>query len=242
MVAPLIYTPLSSIPSKATYHCISCTLNLCSLCKEAHERQRSTSNHHMRNILELRRARKQKQQQFGLGDSRQVLLKCGLHGFELKSFCIPCQQVSPFSQRQSRDFVRSACFLLARLSGLLGAAASQPSPRDGSQGHESTTDGQEAKRCHGTDASALPIRGALDRTTARDNAQHQCEMRWHSGPGGELHESLLWGTAGTSQYAAAAGQPSQGVQGGAHHQPAAGIGWEANGVKVGANAMEASSD
>lgn len=48
----------------------------------------------MRNILELRRARKQKQQQqLGLGDSRQLLLKCSLHGFELKAFCVPCQQV-----------------------------------------------------------------------------------------------------------------------------------------------------
>ncbi|TDG53464.1 hypothetical protein AWZ03_000279 [Drosophila navojoa] len=89
-----VWCSLCSEEINATYHCISCTLNLCSLCKEAHERQRSTSNHHMRNILELRRARKQKQQQFGLGDSRQVLLKCGLHGFELKSFCIPCQQLA----------------------------------------------------------------------------------------------------------------------------------------------------
>ncbi|XP_017857546.1 PREDICTED: tripartite motif-containing protein 45 [Drosophila arizonae] len=89
-----VWCSLCSEEINATYHCISCTLNLCSLCKEAHERQRSTSNHHMRNILELRRARKQKQQQFGLGDSRQVLLKCGLHGFELKSFCISCQQLA----------------------------------------------------------------------------------------------------------------------------------------------------
>ncbi|KAH8409480.1 hypothetical protein KR222_006376 [Zaprionus bogoriensis] len=89
-----VWCSLCSEEISATYHCISCTLNLCTLCKEAHERQRSTSNHRMRNILELRRARKQKQQQLGLGDSRQLLLKCSLHGFELKSFCVPCQQLA----------------------------------------------------------------------------------------------------------------------------------------------------
>ncbi|EDW64104.1 E3 ubiquitin-protein ligase TRIM45 [Drosophila virilis] len=89
-----VWCSLCSEEISATYHCISCTLNLCTLCKEAHERQRSTANHRMRNILELRRARKQKQQQLGLGDSSHVLLKCGLHGFELKSFCMACRQLA----------------------------------------------------------------------------------------------------------------------------------------------------
>ncbi|KAH8378050.1 hypothetical protein KR093_008687 [Drosophila rubida] len=89
-----VWCSLCSDEISATYHCISCTLNLCSLCKEAHERQRSTANHHLRNIMELRRARKQKQQQLGLGDSSHLLLKCGLHGFELKAFCVPCQQLA----------------------------------------------------------------------------------------------------------------------------------------------------
>ncbi|KAM8716983.1 hypothetical protein ACLKA7_003796 [Drosophila subpalustris] len=89
-----VWCSLCSDEISAIYHCISCTLNLCSLCKEAHERQRSTANHHMRNILELRRARKQKQQQLGLGDSSHLLIKCGLHGFELKSFCVPCHQLA----------------------------------------------------------------------------------------------------------------------------------------------------
>ncbi|KAH8271710.1 hypothetical protein KR044_001437 [Drosophila immigrans] len=89
-----VWCSLCSDEVSATYHCISCTLNLCSLCKEAHERQRSTANHHLRNITELRRARKQKQQQLGLGDSSHLLVKCGLHGFELKAYCVPCQQLA----------------------------------------------------------------------------------------------------------------------------------------------------
>ncbi|BFF95562.1 tripartite motif-containing protein 45 [Drosophila madeirensis] len=90
-----VWCSLCSDEISATYHCISCTLNLCSLCKEAHERQRSTANHRMRSILELRRARKQKQQQLGLGDSSKLVLKCGLHtNFELKAFCVVCRQLA----------------------------------------------------------------------------------------------------------------------------------------------------
>ncbi|XP_001356614.3 tripartite motif-containing protein 45 [Drosophila pseudoobscura] len=90
-----VWCSLCSDEISATYHCISCTLNLCSLCKEAHERQRSTANHRMRSILELRRARKQKQQQLGLGDSSKMVLKCGLHtNFELKAFCVVCRQLA----------------------------------------------------------------------------------------------------------------------------------------------------
>ncbi|XP_068151601.1 E3 ubiquitin-protein ligase TRIM45 [Drosophila tropicalis] len=90
-----VWCSLCSEEISATYHCITCTLNLCTLCKEAHERQRSTANHRMRSILELRRARKQKQQQLGLGDSSKLVLKCGLHAsFEMKAFCVPCKQLA----------------------------------------------------------------------------------------------------------------------------------------------------
>ncbi|XP_067624833.1 uncharacterized protein [Eurosta solidaginis] len=77
----------------ATYHCISCTLNLCTLCKESHERQRNTADHHIRNILELRRARKKQQTVFD--DNTKFTLKCGMHlGFEMKSFCNNCLQIA----------------------------------------------------------------------------------------------------------------------------------------------------
>ncbi|KAH8352867.1 hypothetical protein KR084_006962 [Drosophila pseudotakahashii] len=90
-----VWCSLCTEEISATYHCISCTLNLCTLCKEAHERQRSTSNHRMRSILELRRARKQKQQQLGLGDSSKLVLRCGIHtNFELKAFCTQCCQLA----------------------------------------------------------------------------------------------------------------------------------------------------
>nr|XP_016940680.1 tripartite motif-containing protein 45 [Drosophila suzukii] len=90
-----VWCSLCTDEISATYHCISCTLNLCTLCKEAHERQRSTSNHRMRSILELRRARKQKQQQMGLGDNSKLVLRCGIHtNFELKAFCTQCRQLA----------------------------------------------------------------------------------------------------------------------------------------------------
>ncbi|KAH8282465.1 hypothetical protein KR054_007819 [Drosophila jambulina] len=90
-----VWCSLCTEEISATYHCISCTLNLCTLCKEAHERQRSTANHRMRSILELRRARKQKQQQLGLGDSSKLVLRCGIHtNFELKAFCTQCRQLA----------------------------------------------------------------------------------------------------------------------------------------------------
>ncbi|KAI8041879.1 tripartite motif-containing protein 45 isoform X1 [Drosophila gunungcola] len=90
-----VWCSLCTDEISATYHCISCTLNLCTLCKEAHERQRTTANHRMRSILELRRARKQKQQQLGLGDSSKLVLRCGIHtNFELKAFCTQCRQLA----------------------------------------------------------------------------------------------------------------------------------------------------
>ncbi|KAH8412654.1 hypothetical protein KR009_004009 [Drosophila setifemur] len=90
-----VWCSLCTEEISATYHCISCTLNLCTLCKEAHERQRSTSNHRMRSILELRRARKQKQQQLGLGDNSKLVLRCGIHtNFELKAYCTSCRQLA----------------------------------------------------------------------------------------------------------------------------------------------------
>ncbi|XP_053958790.1 uncharacterized protein LOC128863584 [Anastrepha ludens] len=79
--------------TNATYHCTSCTLNLCTLCKESHERQRNTADHRIRNIMELRRARKQ--QQPLADDNKNVTLKCGMHpGFEMKSFCNSCLQIA----------------------------------------------------------------------------------------------------------------------------------------------------
>uniref|UniRef100_W8BND0 Tripartite motif-containing protein 45 n=1 Tax=Ceratitis capitata TaxID=7213 RepID=W8BND0_CERCA len=79
--------------TNATYHCINCTLNLCTLCKESHERQRNTADHRIRNIMELRRARKKQQTLFE--DKASFTLKCGMHpGFEMKAFCHNCLQIA----------------------------------------------------------------------------------------------------------------------------------------------------
>ncbi|XP_050321929.1 uncharacterized protein LOC126754082 [Bactrocera neohumeralis] len=79
--------------TNAIYHCVSCTLNLCSLCRDSHERQRNTANHSIRNIMELRRARKK--QQTLLDDKTKFTLKCGMHpGFEMKAFCNSCLQIA----------------------------------------------------------------------------------------------------------------------------------------------------
>ncbi|ALC38208.1 CG8419 [Drosophila busckii] len=128
-----VWCSLCSDEISATYHCITCTLNLCTLCKEAHERQRSTATHRIRNILELRRARKQKQQQLGLGDSSQLLLKCGLHGFEFKSYCIPCQQLAcpdclVLQHRNHRHETVAKAFTQLQVSKQLREAMDQTRP------------------------------------------------------------------------------------------------------------------
>uniref|UniRef100_A0A1A9W5E6 B box-type domain-containing protein n=1 Tax=Glossina brevipalpis TaxID=37001 RepID=A0A1A9W5E6_9MUSC len=78
--------------TNATYHCLNCTLNLCTLCKEAHERQRSTTGHKIQNILELRKKHKQKSSR---NDKMKSALKCVMHPeFEIKFFCIACLQIA----------------------------------------------------------------------------------------------------------------------------------------------------
>lgn len=66
---------------------------MCSLCKEFHEGQKSTAQHKIRSIIELRRLRDE-------GQSQPVkynfnILVCGMHPeFEIKSFCTNCLQVA----------------------------------------------------------------------------------------------------------------------------------------------------
>ncbi|XP_055376368.1 tripartite motif-containing protein 45 [Condylostylus longicornis] len=74
----------------ATYHCLNCITNLCSFCKEAHERQKSTASHTIQNLLDLRKTSKEKSPM----DVAKFNIMCSLHpGFELKFFCGNCQQL-----------------------------------------------------------------------------------------------------------------------------------------------------
>uniref|UniRef100_A0A1B0FGY6 B box-type domain-containing protein n=1 Tax=Glossina morsitans morsitans TaxID=37546 RepID=A0A1B0FGY6_GLOMM len=87
-----IWCSLCCEETSATYHCLNCTVNLCTLCKEAHERQRSTSGHKIQNILELRKKHKQKNNR---NDNTRLPLKCIMHPeFEIKFFCVACLQVA----------------------------------------------------------------------------------------------------------------------------------------------------
>lgn len=66
---------------------------MCTLCKESHERQKSTTKHNIKNIIELRRARKEQGAHFI--DNSKFVLKCSMHpGFDIKSFCTVCLQVA----------------------------------------------------------------------------------------------------------------------------------------------------
>ncbi|TMW49834.1 hypothetical protein DOY81_005074, partial [Sarcophaga bullata] len=88
-----IWCSLCYEETNATYHCLTCILNLCTLCKESHERQKSTTKHNIKNIVDLRRARKDKTAQFI--DNSKFVLKCSMHpGFDIKFFCIACLQVA----------------------------------------------------------------------------------------------------------------------------------------------------
>ena len=63
------------------------------MCKESHERQKTTTKHNIKNIVDLRRARKDKTAQFI--DNSKFILKCSMHpGFDIKFFCIVCLQVA----------------------------------------------------------------------------------------------------------------------------------------------------
>ncbi|CAD7080220.1 unnamed protein product [Hermetia illucens] len=75
----------------ATHHCMTCSINLCGFCKEAHERQRSTAHHNISSMLELQ---KSKEMNKGYSNSLKPNLKCSMHpGFEMKLFCLTCQQI-----------------------------------------------------------------------------------------------------------------------------------------------------
>ncbi|KAI8119945.1 Tripartite motif-containing protein 45 [Lucilia cuprina] len=88
-----IWCSLCYEETNATYHCLTCILNFCTLCKESHERQKSTTKHIIKNIVDLRRARKEQGSQFI--DNSKFTLKCSMHpGFEVKSFCTVCLQVA----------------------------------------------------------------------------------------------------------------------------------------------------
>ncbi|XP_055837604.1 tripartite motif-containing protein 45 [Episyrphus balteatus] len=87
-----IWCSLCYVETSATFHCITCTINLCTFCKESHERQRHTANHRIKNIIELRKSRNLKKA--FLNDSN-FTIKCSMHpGFEMKAFCSSCRQVA----------------------------------------------------------------------------------------------------------------------------------------------------
>lgn len=84
-----IWCTLCDGETTALYHCVPCEINLCSYCKDSHERQRKTSKHEIRSLVELRRMNK--------GTPRTdnaTVLKCPDHSaHEVKLFCVTCLQL-----------------------------------------------------------------------------------------------------------------------------------------------------
>ncbi|XP_073825780.1 uncharacterized protein isoform X2 [Musca autumnalis] len=85
--------------TKANYFCEICNLNLCILCKESHERQKTTANHCLKTITTEMKTNTGgvRSTQLSPNDisSNNPALNCCLHpGFELKSFCHNCLQVA----------------------------------------------------------------------------------------------------------------------------------------------------
>ncbi|XP_013106227.2 uncharacterized protein LOC106086205 [Stomoxys calcitrans] len=77
----------------ATHFCDICKLKLCTLCKEAHERQKSTANHNLQKTTDF--TTNQFHTQTSIRDNNNLKMKCSLHvGFEIKSFCHNCLQVA----------------------------------------------------------------------------------------------------------------------------------------------------
>lgn len=74
---------------QAISHCLICNINLCYFCKEAHGRQRNTSQHDVRYLNDLK-----------VSDCEVKSIsikqhnKCTVHPtHDLKLFCIGCYQV-----------------------------------------------------------------------------------------------------------------------------------------------------
>lgn len=73
---------------KASAYCITCNINLCGFCIQAHSRQRSTLMHEVRYLLELKNDGPE-------DELSNRILNCNLHpDHELKLFCTTCLQAA----------------------------------------------------------------------------------------------------------------------------------------------------
>lgn len=78
---------------KAIAYCVSCDVNLCDICHEAHIRQRSTSKHDMTGLFDARNKYMKKENK---NESvPNASLKCFIHPTQdLKLYCVNCDQVA----------------------------------------------------------------------------------------------------------------------------------------------------
>lgn len=104
-----VWCALCSNETVAIACCLICNQNLCTFCKEAHGRQRSTSQHDVRYLNDLRANYQQQEQEnaaavvggwstaTGLGrrTASNRTPKCVIHPtHDLKLFCVQCSQVA----------------------------------------------------------------------------------------------------------------------------------------------------
>ena len=71
-------------------YCHTCTKYICSFCREAHKRQKSTSNHDVRSLYDVAK----KSKFIGSPLARRTVIKCPIHvEQDVKLFCTNCHQV-----------------------------------------------------------------------------------------------------------------------------------------------------
>ncbi|KAL1400069.1 hypothetical protein pipiens_002117 [Culex pipiens pipiens] len=93
---PNVLCELCTNEVAATSACSTCSLKLCNFCKEAHQRQRSTSTHVVRTVGELLlgRSRAHRSSDPALASAESRPIKCPMHPeHQLKLFCTTCHQV-----------------------------------------------------------------------------------------------------------------------------------------------------
>ncbi|EAT47686.1 AAEL001217-PA [Aedes aegypti] len=84
---PNLFCELCTNEVTATSSCSTCSLKLCSFCKEAHQRQRNTAQHKVRSLGELLKKSRH-------NDPEARSIKCPMHPeHQLKLFCTTCHQV-----------------------------------------------------------------------------------------------------------------------------------------------------
>lgn len=79
---------------QAVGHCNNCLANLCEICFEAHQRQRSTAKHTLITLDDMRKKQMELLKEQSVCVARTTL-KCFIHPMQdLKLYCVSCDQIA----------------------------------------------------------------------------------------------------------------------------------------------------